>query len=75
MRRFAFLTLLCVPQVPTIAQDPGDQEIPKVDYPAIVKSAATPAAFIPRGWKQVQLAQGDLNRDGKSDFEIGRAHV
>lgn len=53
-----------------MAQDPGDQEIPPVDYPAIVKTAATPAGFIPKGWKQVQLAQGDLNRDGKPDFAM-----
>ena len=53
-----------------MAQDPGDQEIPKVDYPAIAQAAPTPAAFIPKGWKQVQLAQGDLNRDGKPDFAM-----
>lgn len=53
-----------------MAQDPGDQEIPRVDYPKIVKAAATPAGFIPKGWKQVQLAQGDLNRDGKADFAM-----
>jgi hypothetical protein len=53
-----------------VAQDPGDQEIPKVDYPAIVKTAATPAGFIPKGWKQVQQAEGDLNRDGKPDFAM-----
>ena len=47
-----------------MAQDPGDQEIPPVEYPAIAKSAGTPAGFVPRGWKQVQLAEGDLNRDG-----------
>jgi hypothetical protein len=53
-----------------MAQDPGDQEIPKVVYPAIVKSAAAPAGFVPKGWKQVQLAQGDLNRDGTPDFAM-----
>lgn len=53
-----------------MAQDPGDQEIPKVDYPAIAESAATPPDFIPKGWKLVQLAEGDLNRDGKSDFAM-----
>lgn len=53
-----------------LAQDPGDQEIPKVDYPAMAKSAATPTGFIPKGWKQVQLAQGDLNRDGRADFAM-----
>jgi hypothetical protein len=53
-----------------MAQDPGDQEIPPVQYPAIAKSAATPVGFIPKGWKQVQLAQGDLNRDGKPDFAM-----
>ena len=53
-----------------MAQDPGDQEIPKVDYPAIVRAAPTPAGFIPKGWKQVQLAQGDLNRDGMPDFAM-----
>jgi len=53
-----------------MAQDPGDQEIPRVAYPEIAKSAATPDAFIPKGWKQVQLAQGDLNRDGKADFAM-----
>ncbi len=53
-----------------MAQDPGDQEIPPVAYPAIAQTAATPAEFIPKGWKQVQLAQGDLNRDGKPDFAM-----
>lgn len=53
-----------------MAQDPGDQEIPAVAYPAIAQSAATPAGFIPKGWKQVQLAEGDLNRDGKPDFAM-----
>ena len=53
-----------------MAQDPGDQEIPPVEYPAIAKSAATPGDFVPGGWQQVQLAEGDLNRDGKSDFAM-----
>ena len=53
-----------------MAQDPGDQEIPAVAYPAIAQSGSTPAAFIPKGWKQVQLAEGDLNRDGKPDFAM-----
>lgn len=67
--RLGLLPLLCVCAT-AAAQDPGDQEIPKVDYPAVVKTASTPAGFIPKGWKQVQLAQGDLNRDGKSDFAM-----
>ena len=53
-----------------MAQDPGDQEIPPVTYPAIAKTAVTPAAFVPQGWKQVRLAEGDLNRDGKPDFAM-----
>ena len=69
MKRLALLPLLWV-SATAAAQDPGDQEIPKVDYPAVVKTASTSAGFIPRGWKQVQLAQGDLNRDGKSDFAM-----
>lgn len=52
------------------AQDPGDQEIPPVDYSAIARTAASPAGFVPQGWKQVQLAEGDLNRDGKPDFAM-----
>ena len=64
------LVLLSVPQAAAMAQDPGDQEIPKVAYPLVAKSAASPAGFIPKGWKQVQTRQGDLNRDGKPDFAM-----
>ncbi len=68
MRFLAFL-LLALPSI-AFAQDPADDEIPAVAYPAIVRTAATPAGFIPKGWKQVQLAEGDLNRDGKPDFAM-----
>ena len=61
--------MLALPSA-AIAQDPGDQEIPQVDYPAIVKTATAPAGFVPKGWKQVQLAEGDLNQDGKADFAM-----
>ena len=67
--RHAAILLLALPSA-AIAQDPGDQEIPQVDYPAIVKTATAPAGFVPKGWKQVQLAEGDLNRDGKADFAM-----
>ena len=53
-----------------MAQDPGDQEIPPVNFPAIAKRRGRRRGFIPKGWKQVQLAQGDLNRDGKPDFAM-----
>lgn len=53
-----------------MAQDPGDEAIPPVQYPVIPASAAEPADFIPAGWKQVQLAEGDLNRDGEPDFAM-----
>ena len=53
-----------------MAQDPGEQVIPAVAYPAIAQSGAAPAAFLPKGWKQTQLAKGDLNRDGKPDFAM-----
>ena len=69
MKQLIFLPLFCV-SATAAAQDPGDQEIPRVDYPSVARSAPTPAGFIPKGWKQVQLAQGDLNRDGKSDFAM-----
>jgi hypothetical protein len=69
MRTPGFLLLAALSSA-AAAQDPGDQEIPPVDYPAIVRTAAAPAGFIPKGWKQVQLAEGDLNRDGKPDFAM-----
>ena len=68
MRELALLAAAL--SVPAFAQDPGGQEIPPVQYPAIAKAATSPAGFIPKGWKQVQLAEGDLNRDGKSDFAM-----
>lgn len=69
MRTPGFL-LLAVLSSAAAAQDPGNQEIPPVDYPRIVRTAAAPLAFVPTGWKQVQLAKGDLNRDGRSDFAM-----
>ena len=68
MKRLSFLLLAL--SSAAAGQDPGDQEIPPVHYPAIVRTSAAPAGFIPKGWKQVQLAEGDLNRDGKPDFAM-----
>ena len=68
MRRLGGILLLFSSAV--LAQEPEETEIPQVVYPAIEKTAATPAAFVPKGWKQVQLAEGDLNRDGKPDFAM-----
>ena len=62
--------LIAVLATAASAQDSGEQQVPPVDYPAVTKSAASPAGFIPTGWKQVQLAQGDLNRDGRPDFAM-----
>ncbi len=40
------------------------------DYPALPKSAARPADFIPSGWKVMGEAEGDLNGDKRQDFAL-----
>jgi hypothetical protein len=43
-------------------------DLPK--YPTISKAGKTIEAFIPNGWKILDSAFGDLNRDGRSDAAI-----
>lgn len=40
------------------------------DYPALPKTAARPADFIPSGWKIMGEAEGDLNGDKRKDFAL-----
>ncbi len=61
--------LLLVPSA-VVAQWPGDQKIPHVNYPAIASHAATLGGFVPRGWRLTQSAVGDLNGDGRPDAAL-----
>lgn len=54
---------------PAQAQE-TDSELPPVTYPDIVTEAATADGFVPQGWKLEFTAQGDLNKDGKSDLAL-----
>lgn len=48
----------------------GQNEFPmpsKSDYPALPQTAARPADFIPKGWKIMGEAEGDLNGDKRKD--------
>ncbi len=42
-------------------------DLPDVTYPRLVKEAASPAGFVPRGWLLEKEFSGDLNRDGIAD--------
>jgi len=62
--------LLLLTAAPAHAQYPGDQEIPPVNFPAIVKTAAGPEGIVPKGWKLEARAAGDLNGDKLSDTAL-----
>ncbi len=52
------------------AQWPGDQKVPPVRYPELVRHAATVNAFVPKGWKLTDKALGDLNGDRIRDAAL-----
>lgn len=59
--------LLC--STPAVAQE-DDFGIPKVEYPTLVSTAATPEGFVPKGWVLETKSEGDLNGDGLDDLAL-----
>jgi hypothetical protein len=62
-----FGSLLVLLAAPLAAQD--DEPTP-YNYPEIPKSAAKVEGFVSPGWVIVSRANGDLNRDGRSDVAL-----
>ncbi len=64
-----FLTLL-LPATSASADDQNFISPAASDYPLVPKRAHNYAAFVPKGWKILGKAQGDLNGDGQSDVVL-----
>ena len=62
--------LLLLTAAPAAAQWPGDQLIPPVNYPTILKDASTAEGLVPKGWKLEAKALGDLNSDKLPDAAL-----
>jgi hypothetical protein len=52
--------------VSVFAQD----EPEKIDYPKLVASGKSLNAFVPKGWKIIAQATGDLNKDQQPDIAV-----
>ncbi len=59
--------LACGWAASALAQAP---KIPSVVYPALPRTAADPAGFVPRGWAIIASRRGDLNGDGAADLAL-----
>lgn len=53
-----------------VVQSPGDAEVPRITYPAIVREGATIDAFVPAQWKLEAKAAGNLNGDNLPDSAL-----
>ncbi len=55
-----------------IQPSPEDDEVrlPPVSVPALPASASTVEAFVPQGWRIETRAEGDLDRDGRTDLAL-----
>ena len=69
-RAIRALLALAVLAAPAAAQWPGDEDIPAVAAPTVPRTATRAEGFVPRGWKLVDKAAGDLNGDGKPDVAL-----
>ncbi|QCI69401.1 hypothetical protein E8M01_24730 [Phreatobacter stygius] len=64
---FALVIAGLAPMVPAAATELA---IPPVDYPRLVRTAATAEGFVPAGWKLEAREAGDLNGDGIADLVL-----
>lgn len=66
---FSFLLILAAT---AMSQDSDDWVTPKsCDYPSIARSGSTIGDFVPKGFKIVKSATGDLNGDKRPDAVLG----
>jgi hypothetical protein len=70
IRALLALAVLAAPLAAAAAQWPGDEDIPAVAAPALPRTAPRAEGFVPRGWRLVDKASGDLNGDGKPDAAL-----
>jgi len=66
----ALLALFSGPASSAGAQGAGDMVIPPAAYPALVRHAPTPEAFVPEGWRLESQVSGDLNNDQRADIVL-----
>jgi hypothetical protein len=64
------LLLIAAAMAPAVSFGCGEQEFPPYVYPSVVPGGKTAADFVPKGWKVLGTAEGDLNHDGKPDLAI-----
>jgi len=62
-----FITTVCIP---ASAQDEASQ----FRMPPVPERAAAPEGFVPKGWRLMEKAVGDLNGDGRADAAVVAAH-
>ena len=62
-----FITTVCISAA---AQD----EAVQFKMPAVPERAAAPEGFVPKGWRLLGKAVGDLNGDGRPDAALAAAH-
>lgn len=68
-RLFIIALLIIAFYVAASAQDQSDFKMPSV-----TETAAAPEDFVPKGWRLLGKATGDLNDDGRADAVVVAAH-
>ena len=67
-------TVLLILFMSTLCLSAAAQDTPEFKMPPVPERAAAPEGFVPKGWRLLEKAAGDLNGDGRPDAAVVAAH-